>query len=299
MHNHQNSIAMPLQITEFKNLHRQFKTAGLCKLLLYRIINDWYIWQEFKLLTKFFSGKRGLEVGGPSSIFSGSLFPIYSLAGEMDNCNFSTNTVWEGKLKEGYTFNYHKNKYGFQFINEAIALQAESNHYDFLISSNMLEHVANPIKALNEFKRVVKPNSYLLLIVPHGQGTPDYRRPITKLNHILQDYRNDVDEHDLTHMPEIVTCRDYSTINLSREQYLERSRNNYVNRCLHHHVFNTDLLLTLVDYVGLQTCFVGFHPPGDIVLLCKKTKNKNNSAFFDKDASWRKLSPFSFDHRLY
>jgi hypothetical protein len=43
-------------------------------------------------------GKRGLEIGGPSSIFSaatpnGFVPPIYAIAASVDNCNFATNTT--------------------------------------------------------------------------------------------------------------------------------------------------------------------------------------------------------------
>src|SRR4029077_14748213 len=54
-----------------------------------------------------FRGKQGLEIGGPTARFRTSgLFPVYPLAASIDNCNFSSKTVWEGAIKEGKTFFY-------------------------------------------------------------------------------------------------------------------------------------------------------------------------------------------------
>ena len=107
---------------------------------------------EFDELKHYFCGKRGLEIGGPSRIFAGrSLLPIYSLVASCDNCNFSRNTVWQSSVEEGLTFRYHPNKpKGYQFIREATNLSGIADEsYDFAISSHLIEHVANPLKARN------------------------------------------------------------------------------------------------------------------------------------------------------
>ena len=46
--------------------------------------------------------KTGLEIGGPSKFFDlKSYFPVYLFAKRIDGVNFSTETVWEGKIEEG------------------------------------------------------------------------------------------------------------------------------------------------------------------------------------------------------
>jgi len=40
-----------------------------------------------------FNEKVGLEIGGPSKLFSTSIFPIYDWAQNIDGCNFSNNTI--------------------------------------------------------------------------------------------------------------------------------------------------------------------------------------------------------------
>ena len=55
-------------------------------------------------IAKTFKGLKGIEIGGPSSIFSlrGAL-PVYLFAEKVDGVNFSNKTIWEGKIKEGDT----------------------------------------------------------------------------------------------------------------------------------------------------------------------------------------------------
>ena len=70
----------------------------------------------------------------------------------------------------------------------------------------MLEHVANPIKALSEWKRIT--SGKIILIVPRKDFNFDHKRPITSFNHLLEDFDNDVNESDLTHLDEILSLHD-------------------------------------------------------------------------------------------
>jgi len=107
--------------------------------------------QGFDEVQAYFHGKKCLEIGGPSFIFqTKSILPIYREAKSVDNCNFSSKTVWEGKISEGLTFNPTRNKLGRQFIDEATNLKGIKNaSYDCVISSQVLEHVANPLAAFS------------------------------------------------------------------------------------------------------------------------------------------------------
>src|ERR1700692_2751408 len=58
-----------------------------------------------KLTLPLVEGKRGIEIGGPSDVFHAwqqpsqlrgflTPLPIYDRVGSLDNCNFSTTTIW-------------------------------------------------------------------------------------------------------------------------------------------------------------------------------------------------------------
>lgn len=57
--------------------------------------------------------------------------------------------------------------------------------FDFLIASHLLEHVANPLRALMEWHRVLKPDGVLLLVVPDKRHTFDRDRERTPLGHLV------------------------------------------------------------------------------------------------------------------
>lgn len=102
-----------------------------------------------KYYAEFFADKSGIEIGGPSNIFR-RIIPIYPVVSNLDGVNFSRQTTWERDLS-GDDYVYFAGKPGKQHIMEASDLSAlASESYDFLLSSNCLEHIANPLKALEE-----------------------------------------------------------------------------------------------------------------------------------------------------
>jgi SAM-dependent methyltransferase len=207
-------------------------------------------------IKQLFLCKTGLEVGGPSRIFRNKgLIPIYKVIKELDGCNFSNTTIWEGNIKNGETYHFYKNNRGTQLISEAsdIAFVPDSK-YEFIISSNCLEHIANPLKAIHEWIRLIKKDGLLLLVLPNKDFCFDHNRPITKFSHLLDDLRNNVQEDDLTHLNEILELHDL-TMDLPAgniEKFKSRSLKNSVNRALHHHVFNVALLEEIYNYFELE-----------------------------------------------
>lgn len=286
-----------------KNLYQKYSLIGILRILIYRLIATRILNNFLKpFIQRTFANKKGLEIGGATAIFmSKSVLPVYRIAKQIDNCNFASETVWKNSISEGYTFNYEKSKVGYQYINEATDLKNIADKaYDFVLSSNTLEHTANPILALQEIKRVLKENGYLLLLLPHKFGAlaSDQIRKPTALSHMIFDFENHFSENDLTVMQEVIkihnelgdwTRNDY-------DKYIVSAKDNFLHRCLHHHVFIVQNSLELVNYVGFQVCFAMVYPPSDIILLCKKTSLKDNTIFLSRHAAWHKLSPYKVDH---
>jgi len=90
----------------FSKIYYKFKSHGVGGVLL-AIYNRIFPKRSscFQFCEEFLSGKSGLEIGGPSSIFKPiGVLPIYPIVGRLDNCNFASMTTWEGEIKEGLTF---------------------------------------------------------------------------------------------------------------------------------------------------------------------------------------------------
>ena len=228
----------------------------------------------FKANRTYFAGKVGLEIGGPSGIFGHQqILPVYDLAERVDGVNFSTQTVWENTIAEGKTYRYQPEKLGYQYILEASDLATiKDEQYDFLVASHSLEHCANTFRTIGEWLRVVKKGGAILIVVPDRRFTFDCNRPVTTLDHLLSDYEKGVGENDLTHLDEILelhdTGRDPGV--QGPTHFRERSLKNYDNRCLHHHVFDFDLLKQLFDHEGIQTVFTAFYEPYHQIILGQK-----------------------------
>lgn len=218
-------------------------------------------------------GKVGLEIGGPSTLFATKL-PIYQVVQGLDGVNFSASTIWEGCLQAGNTFRFHGWKKGRQFVADATDLsRIDSASYDFLLSSNCLEHVANPLKAMKEWVRVVKGGGHLLLVLPNKAANFDHRRPLTEFQHLLDDYKNDIGEDDLTHLEEILQLHDLSMDPPAgdREAFRQRSMDNLNNRTLHHHVFDRELIGQVFEHVGLEMIFQQETPTDHIAFGVKRS----------------------------
>jgi SAM-dependent methyltransferase len=215
--------------------------------------------REFRKLHDRFTGKFGLEIGGPSRVFRrGDRLPVYPLAQRIDGVNFAAETVWEGKIAEGMNYRYGHTKRGFQHIGEGTKLRNIGDAaYDFVLSSHSLEHSANALRAVQEWKRVLKPGGVLLVIVPNKDVTFDHRRAVTPFRHLVDDFEANVDEDDLTHLDEILADHDLAMDPWAGtlEQFRLRSLENFENRCLHHHVFDAALIREVFRYSALEPLY--------------------------------------------
>jgi SAM-dependent methyltransferase len=234
----------------------------------------------FKIKTKgfkdnihLFQGRYGLEIGGPSSFFNrGRLFPLYPLV-RLDNCIFSTNIIWGGQTNDEHYFYDRDQPSGNQYICDATDMKiVPSGKYDFVIASHVLEHIANPIKALRECMRVVKENGIVILVIPQKERTFDHKRPVTTLEHLIQDDKNNTPENDLTHLPEILELHDLKRDSVSKDRtYFEKKcKENAIHRYMHQHVFDKQLAVDLVSYMGLQVLSVEIKRPYHIFLIAQK-----------------------------
>jgi SAM-dependent methyltransferase len=259
--------------------------------------------QYFSACLPLLEARAGLEIGGPSGIFGPhGCIPVYPVAGKIDACNFGKTTVWEGELREGDHFVFDERKPpGRQYIAEASDLsQTADASYDFVLSSHCLEHMANPLLGLSEWIRVLKQDGLLVLVVPHKDGTFDHRRPVTKLDHLVQDFEAKMTEGDLTHLDEILRLHDLSQDPGAGtyEAFRERSIRNLENRCLHQHVFDTRLAVEVVNHIGLQILAVEVLEPCHIVVIAKKTAQQgaiDNRRFMGIDVAPCWTSPFPSD----
>jgi len=189
--------------------------------------------------------KNGVEIGGPS-LRTGDI--IYNTVNNIDIVVFSNSTVW---FKHTNKYNFADNKYGNVIINDTVDItNVPDNHYDFVFSSHALEHIANPLKAVKEWLRIVNNGGYIIIIVPEKSFCFDHKRNYTNFSTLLNQYNNNVNEDDLSTLDEILNNHDLSLDPDAGtfEQFKNRSLDNINNRCLHHYVYNDALLFDICNF---------------------------------------------------
>ena len=158
-------------------------------------------------------------------------------------------------------------------IADAVDLSVVKNStYDFYISSNNLEHIANPMKAVSEMLRITKKDGVILVVVPKKDTNFDHNREFTSFEHILDDYEKNIAEDDLTHLAEILEKHDYDLDKPcgGKENFHARALKNFENRGLHHHVFCPDVLKNIFNYFGGNTVIECGELVRDYYLLAEK-----------------------------
>jgi hypothetical protein len=250
------------------------------------------------LVRQLATGRAGLEIGGPTAMFQRSL-PVYPVIERLDNVNFSNSTTWEGEITEGNTFAFHPRRApGRQYILEATDLASiPDGAYGLLLSSHTLEHTANPLQALSEWRRVLAADGCLIMVLPHKEGTFDHRRPVTTLEHLIADFEHRTGEDDLSHYDEIMALHDLALDPGagSPAAFATRSKDNAVNRCFHQHVFDTNLALAVIDQAGFQALAVEPLLPHHIIVVAQSVESPDNAQVMGPEADWRAASPFRLD----
>jgi SAM-dependent methyltransferase len=180
--------------------------------------------------------------------------------------------MWEGTIATD-AFTVEGRTLGQQFIAEATLIdQAAPNPpYDFIVSSNCIEHIANPLKAFRAMAAILAPGGALVAVLPRKQTNFDRRRRTTSFGHLLEDFAKDVGEDDPTHTAEFIENFDISLAHFipSRAAFLEMIESNATIRYMHHHVFDLPLLRACCAFAGLET--VDARSAGtDYVILARK-----------------------------
>jgi hypothetical protein len=108
-----------------------------------------------------------------------------------------------------------------------------------------------------------------VLIVPDKRQTFDRRRPVTPLEHLVDDESVGRGEDDATHLPEILALHDLALDPGagSRAEFEQRSRENARHRSLHHHVFDLALSRAVLEATGFIVREQSAEPPHHLITV--------------------------------
>jgi SAM-dependent methyltransferase len=234
--------------------------------------------RRFRYVRKLVADRIGFEIGGPSRSIFGELVPIYLHAARVDNCNYAPDTIWEQAIIPGETFAFNSaRRPGTQHICDASDLSnIHDATYDFVMSSHVIEHIGNPVRALKEWRRILKPAGSAIFVVPHRDHTFDHRRPLTTLQHMVEDFERSTGDDDQTHLQETLDLIDYSMIPFDREHLASLGRDVMKTRALHHHTFNEENFSSLLCVAGFEVLGIHFERPHQLIAVAANPAGQGN-----------------------
>jgi SAM-dependent methyltransferase len=130
---------------------------------------------------------------------------------------------------------------------------------DVVASSHTIEHLVNPLLALREWRRVLKPGGYLYSSVPNHVHTFDHRRTVTTLEHLIEDLQSGNVAVDWLHVCEFLRNHD-----CERDLVFKGDKKRHFGEFMqaphlrtHYHVFDLPLVYVMHQYAGFDTlsCF--------------------------------------------
>lgn len=126
------------------------------------------IFPESKLAHRYLDGLTGLEIGASAHNPFGLDTKNVDIADEFNRSTYKKRELHiSGEVAP------------IDIVAPGDKLPVEDASVDFVISSHVLEHFADPIAALREWYRVVRPDGYIYMIVPNMERTFDRGRTRT------------------------------------------------------------------------------------------------------------------------
>ena len=137
---------------------------------------------------------KGLEIGAGASPFPVPL-----------NCNviYGDRLSYDDLLKEEYPGQEATDFVVPDLCTDLDTLTGvEDESLDFIIACHVIEHVRNPIGAIENSWRKLRHDGNLVLVIPDMERTFDRSRERTSLEHLIDDYRSPDVNRDLPHYEE-------------------------------------------------------------------------------------------------
>jgi SAM-dependent methyltransferase len=133
---------------------------------------------------------------------------------------------------------------------------------DFVIANHFLEHCQNPILAISNMLRVLRVDGILFLAIPDKRHTFDIDRPVTTIEHLYRDYKEDPAWSKNQHYEEWVRLVDKVPEGLDMKRRISDLME--MDYSIHFHVWTQHEILELLSFLHNDLKF-NF----EIELFCK------------------------------
>lgn len=126
----------------------------------------------------------------------------------------------------------------------------ENESVDFVCNSHLLEHLTNPLRAIEEWFRVLKKNGHLYIIVPDMHKCFDKNREVTPLEQFITKYEQD------TNQVWYENYKDYfnHARNITDEAIVKNAFEKQAN--IHVHTWTKESLLNMLKWLQTKVPFI-------------------------------------------
>jgi SAM-dependent methyltransferase len=144
--------------------------------------NKGVIFPESKLAHEILDGLEGLEIGPAFHNPFGLKTRSVGLTAAMDAQDYRAQEITQLEMCGTVA--------AIDIPGDAANIPVPTSSVDFVVHSHVWEHLPNPLAALDEWARVVKPNGFIFAIVPKRDAAQaDQERPVTPLSELVAHYR--------------------------------------------------------------------------------------------------------------
>jgi SAM-dependent methyltransferase len=116
---------------------------------------------------------------------------------------------------------------------------------DFVVACHVIEHLRNPLRALERVYAKLRAGGRLVLVVPDKRLTFDKDRDLTSLEHLTLDYRHPSAERDRPHYLEFFS-KVYSVPEQSLEQHVQEAI--VSRRDIHFHTWTYESFQEMIEH---------------------------------------------------
>ena len=159
-----------------------------------RLLSRWYRRPLLKLFHSYLDGLKGIEIGAAAHNDFGIDALNVDRYAEMDTVYKDAERSLWGRAKP------------VDIVAPGHDLPLEDDSFDFVFASHVIEHIPDPIAALEEWRRVAR--KYVVLVVPHRDRTFDRDRPLTPLSELIERHESGFTSEEDRHWT-VWTCETF------------------------------------------------------------------------------------------
>jgi ubiquinone/menaquinone biosynthesis C-methylase UbiE len=143
---------------------------------------------------------------------------------------------------------------------------------DFVIANHFVEHCQDPIGALLNMFRVLKPGGILYLAIPDKRCSFDIDRPVTSLEHLMRDHREGPAWSRRQHFEE--WTRLVNRVIDEAEVERQTAANMEMDYSIHYHVWTQAEMLELLVALRKMRAFdmeIGLMHESEVIFVLRKS----------------------------